>query len=167
MGELISAYVDNELSDEDVAFVKAHLETCEACQALAEEIQSLSVLTRNAFSDFSASEWLEQRVMATISSVRKAKQNLPFVLIAICGVLVTTILAMGSALAPVVSFCWAVLHLVFRIAHGIELPLLRFILGQGWLVAGIVIVGITLIGLSVVGIRSMMRHPVDVRVGSS
>jgi anti-sigma factor RsiW len=150
-----------------MAHVQAHLATCEACQTLAAEIQSLSVLTRNAFSDISAPEWLEQSVMEKITSVRKAKQSLRWLLITVCGVLVTTILAMGSALTPVVSFCWAVLRLVFRIAHGLELPLLRLIIGQGWLVAGTVIVGIALIGLSVFGIRSMMRHPVDVRAGSS
>ncbi len=167
VSEFISAYVDQELSEGEMAGVQTHLTNCESCRALVEEFASLSLLTRNAFSELSAPEWIESGVMQQITAMRQAKQSFRLMWVAVCSAVVMTGFAISGGFAAVWSFCWALVRLMFHLAHGIDVLLIRLVLGQGWLVTGTVVVGIAVTVMSMFGIRRMMRTPLDPRLGSS
>jgi anti-sigma factor (TIGR02949 family) len=63
----LQLYLDNELSGDERASFRAHLETCDDCRAELEAEQSLSALLRRAHPLYSASEELRARVESIVA----------------------------------------------------------------------------------------------------
>jgi len=65
--ELASAYIDNELSAEDLQSVKAHLESCEQCNQLVEELLSIQSEVMGFFQMAHVSVGIENKVLEKIN----------------------------------------------------------------------------------------------------
>jgi predicted anti-sigma-YlaC factor YlaD len=65
--ELVSAYMDNELSAEDLQIVKAHLESCEQCNQLVEELLNIQSEVLGFFQTVNAPIALENKILAKIN----------------------------------------------------------------------------------------------------
>jgi predicted anti-sigma-YlaC factor YlaD len=66
--ELVSAYIDNELSAADLQIVKTHLESCEQCNQLVEELLHIQSEVLGFFQTVSAPAALENKVLAKVNS---------------------------------------------------------------------------------------------------
>jgi predicted anti-sigma-YlaC factor YlaD len=66
--ELVSAYIDNELSAKDLQTVKAHLKNCQQCNQLVEELLNMQSEVKGFFNTVHAPDGLENKVLAKINS---------------------------------------------------------------------------------------------------
>jgi hypothetical protein len=64
--ELVSAYIDNELSPEELHSVKAHLECCAQCNQLVEDLLSIQTEVMGFFHLIHVEDGIESKVLAKI-----------------------------------------------------------------------------------------------------
>jgi predicted anti-sigma-YlaC factor YlaD len=65
--ELVSAYIDNELSPEELHTVEAHLENCEQCTQLVEDLLNIQSEVMGFFHKVHVEDGIENKVLAKIS----------------------------------------------------------------------------------------------------
>ena len=73
--QALQPYVDRELSDEDVALVRLHLDSCRGCLHLFEFEASLRRLVRTRCQEQQAPEGLRQRVIACLAAERERQEQ--------------------------------------------------------------------------------------------
>ena len=69
--QALQPYVDRELSDEDVALVRVHLDSCRGCLHLYEFEASLRRLVRTRCREQLAPEGLRERVIQCLAAERE------------------------------------------------------------------------------------------------
>ena len=69
--QALQPYVDRELSDEDVALVRMHLDACRGCLHLYEFEASLRRIVRTKCREQQAPDGLRQRVIECLASERE------------------------------------------------------------------------------------------------
>ncbi|MCF6093025.1 zf-HC2 domain-containing protein [Microaerobacter geothermalis] len=67
--ELISAYIDHELSDSERLLVENHLTTCKECQSLAKELSLMSQQITNYYQSVDVPDDFEQKVFADLNGL--------------------------------------------------------------------------------------------------
>ncbi len=73
--QALHPYVDRELSDEDVAVVRLHLDSCRGCLHLYEFEASLRRLVRTRCREQQAPAGLRERVMQCLAAERERQER--------------------------------------------------------------------------------------------
>ncbi|MCY9669857.1 zf-HC2 domain-containing protein [Paenibacillus alginolyticus] len=95
--DILSAYIDNELNDDENRILEEHLAYCEQCQTLYEDLLHLKFQASSAFQDFEAPVDLEQRIMNEINLNPAAKPiNKAWVTLPVLGILTVLIVLILS-----------------------------------------------------------------------
>jgi predicted anti-sigma-YlaC factor YlaD len=76
INELVSAYIDNELSSEDLQIVKKHLESCEQCNQLVEELLHIQSGVMGIFQNIHVPDGLENKVFEKINIKSPSKSGI-------------------------------------------------------------------------------------------
>ncbi|WP_164545567.1 anti-sigma factor family protein [Paenibacillus albus] len=74
--EQLSAYLDDELGDEDRQLVEKHLESCETCRAIMEDLFTMKQQFGEVFALVDAPENLENRVLHALRQEQSQKKHL-------------------------------------------------------------------------------------------
>lgn len=154
--ELLSAYTDNELSDEACTFVQSHLANCDACQILVQEWNTLSRLTRDTFHTLIAPASFGAGVLHQITLARHAKQDSQLSWLAMSSAITMTVLALSGGFALLWSLNWGLVRLVLQLASGIDRLLIQLVFRQGWLVGSILIAGTITASICMVGMQRLI-----------
>jgi predicted anti-sigma-YlaC factor YlaD len=67
LGDLLSAYIDNELGESDRHRVEEHLSSCEQCQLLFEDLLELQLQVSNAYQTIEAPHDMEFQILERIN----------------------------------------------------------------------------------------------------
>ncbi|WP_379160873.1 anti-sigma factor family protein [Paenibacillus sp. sgz5001063] len=117
----LSAYMDDELTDEERRQVESHLENCESCQLLLEELLSVHSTVVHAFGEIQEPENLEIRVLQALSGTKeRASAEKGWLLVPIAAFVSLVILwfAAGSIFAKVLhGFLKLMLAMVYMGSH--------------------------------------------------
>ncbi len=143
--DLISAYIDDEISDQDRLMVEEHLENCPQCCELMESLTTVRGLVSTAYRSVEAPGLLEQKVLAAIGRDKTAPSpayaiTLPW------GVAMAAILLMFIffSQSPIVIFGFGVvsslMHILVRLLHVLTV----FIITVPYLLAEIAVFAIIL-----------------------
>lgn len=159
--ELVSAYIDQELSNDKVAVVQQHLADCQACRELVYEFESLSQLTSEAFAGIFASESTETAVLQRIASLRQSQQSFRVSWLALDSAIVMTLIAIGVGVGLVWSFSVAFASMFYHLVRGLDVLSLHLLGGQGWFLPGLLAVGIAVAVACITGIRKLLIKPLD------
>ncbi|REE94346.1 putative zinc finger protein [Paenibacillus taihuensis] len=81
--EQLSAYLDDELEEVERQQVEAHLETCESCQAIVDDLLGLKHEFRLTFAAVEAPMNLENRVLLTLREEETPQKSVRYWLAAI------------------------------------------------------------------------------------
>jgi len=152
--DLLSAYMDDELSTNDCHSLEEHLKTCSHCQNVLYELQETSRMVKVAWAEEQPRADFEQRIIQTVQASQQRTQvrrlSILYLLSALFGVITLT----SVLVSPLGIFLRALTRLAIVIARG----LISMSTSVGLLaLAGIVISCIALAGLSIVGISRMLR----------
>ncbi|WP_127531575.1 anti-sigma factor family protein [Paenibacillus kobensis] len=91
LNDQLSAYLDDELNEEEKKAIEAHLESCESCQALLDVWLAMQEQVKDIFQFAQAPAHIEANVMATIERnpqlfVRKRWFAIPLIVILLISV---------------------------------------------------------------------------------
>ncbi|MEX2462379.1 MAG: anti-sigma factor [Paenibacillaceae bacterium] len=106
--ELVSAYIDNELSDKDRQTVKDHLQCCQQCNQLVEELLHIQSEVMGFFQRIHAPVGLENKVLAKINLKSPIKSGVFTIGISLIFIF-TTLYFFGSFIFKAVSICTKIL----------------------------------------------------------
>lgn len=116
--ELISAYIDNELSENERQQVKEHLENCPECYEVLNDLMAIQSQVITAFQSFQAPDTLEDNVIHAINSdapayiVKQRNWFLIPMLSALCFVAIAFVLT-GSFLFNLGSIVFKIIFNLF------------------------------------------------------
>ncbi|MGD8189593.1 anti-sigma factor family protein [Brevibacillus ginsengisoli] len=120
--ELLSSYLDNELSHEERIWVESHLKTCEECQVFLYELSSMRNYIISTYQEIEIPEDLELQVMAHLNKATSS----PIGLVAIASlaslsllVLLPILLIGMGVFSSVVTIFGSLLHLATVIISSI------------------------------------------------
>jgi predicted anti-sigma-YlaC factor YlaD len=106
--EFVSAYLDNELSDNDRQAVNDHLQSCQQCNQLVEELQHVQSEVMGLFHDVHAPAGLENKVLAKINQKSPIRSGIFTIGISLL-CMFTVIYFFGSFIFKAVSICTKIL----------------------------------------------------------
>jgi anti-sigma factor RsiW len=102
--ELISAYLDNELTEAERVLVELHIGTCKECRALVEDFLAMKSQLFTVYQSIEIPDNLEQRVLASLEQKPKTTTRrytvVPWVL---TGSAVTLLLLFMVSLSPLAT----------------------------------------------------------------
>ena len=148
----LSAYMDDELVEEERQQIEAHLESCESCQVLLEELLFLQKSVMYTFERMEAPADLEIRVLQTLTdepkpaAVGKAWLFLP---LAACITLATVWFMTGVILGKTV-------HAIFRLMIALVYVVPHFISGVPIVYGLTVILSLLIISTSIYSLRRLI-----------
>lgn len=115
-GELISAYIDDELSKEETLLIEEHLETCKECQELVSELSGLKRKVSTTYQAIKVPGKIEEKVLAKIGQRRTSGKPLLFALPWISAALMAvTISIFLLSLLPATDFSLGLTASVFNV----------------------------------------------------
>lgn len=76
-GELISTYIDGELTDTERSLVEYHLKSCDECRALVEKLSDIKMRVCAAYQSMEIPELLVEKVMDAVENSRIIKGPAP------------------------------------------------------------------------------------------
>lgn len=140
--EKLSAYIDNELQDEERLEVEAHIELCSSCQALLKDLHSLQSAVALTFHAIPEPAGLENRIMQSLGKVTEQAKagkgwlSVPLAVFFALGMLWLTIGAMfvkliGGLLKFIIALVYMISHLIagLPVLSGMTIILSFIILG--------------------------------------
>lgn len=117
VGELLSGYIDGELTQQDRQRVQLHCEQCSACSTQLEELQTLRTeIGKSALSNVSQDVWRE----TTTDSATNASRGIGWLLL-IGGVLVAAGLALYEFITEIGSMSTSTILILGGIYGGLLL----------------------------------------------
>ncbi len=165
--ELVSAYIDQELSDDEMGVVQEHLARCKSCQELFHELESLSRFTTEAFMGIFAPESTGTAVLERIASLRQSEQRSRVSWIAIDSAIVMTLIAIGVGGGLVWSFSFVFAGIFYHLLRGLDVLTLHRFVGGVWLWPGVLVVGVAVAVVCISAIRRLLVKPLDPTASSS
>ncbi|BAU29158.1 putative zinc finger protein [Aneurinibacillus soli] len=125
MEDMLSAYLDHELSIEEHAVVEQHLEACEKCQGVVDELSFIKYQTFSTYQSVCAPEYMTEKIMEFIenntAAISKRNSTIPAVVAGtfICVFFMVALLYAGtigsgflSSFAAIVMAVWKMITLV-------------------------------------------------------
>jgi sterol desaturase/sphingolipid hydroxylase (fatty acid hydroxylase superfamily) len=100
--ELVSAYIDNELSVEGRLAVEIHLQSCEQCNLLVGELLHVQTAVKTFFQEVPTPVGLENKVMEKLNLTSPLKSGL-FTFGIILVLFIAVLLFFGSAMYKIIS----------------------------------------------------------------
>jgi predicted anti-sigma-YlaC factor YlaD len=155
MEEMISAYIDNELTNEERMIVEQHIEACEQCRSLVDELSFIKYETFVTYQSIDTPEWLTDKIIKSIKengSLTTVKNNrIPMVIagLLLCLFFAGFLLSVGiigigflSPFTAVLVAVWKVITLLIS-----EIP---------YLLSGIIGVAVFLLLISIWFLRHLL-----------
>lgn len=156
--ELLSAYLDDELTPGETQFVRQHLDICVECTAFLDKLEEVSTLFHTAFPPVEAPGPFEVMVMSQIDKTIQEHHSFRIKAALLWNSATLLVLACVVILSPVGVFLWGIAHVMVRLLQHLYVLLFVTLLGQGWLVAGIVAAaGFSLAVWSIMAMGRLMR----------
>ena len=150
----LTAYVDQQLAEDDWQRVHIHVESCAHCRQMAMELQRTTDELEQYFQGASAPFGFEEEVMESLSSIRQTRNmnHLSAIFLICAGV------GLSAVIAFLVSPLGAILGVILRtlgiLVHGISL--LPISLGYGWFVV-FALSSVGIAAISFWGLRRLLR----------
>lgn len=152
--ELLSPYLDGELSSLERARVDDHVSTCKECRVLLFDLQDTSRTVGQTLQAIPLPVDLEERILVRLANVREGTHMLRLSFVFITCVALCASLSALLILSPVGLFVRA----LFRLGVGVLRGLVLFSSAAGWLwLSLLVIFCVLLAGSSLVGLSRMLR----------
>jgi len=124
--ELLSAYIDNELTEDDVHRVREHLKTCEECRDSLYELQLLKENIYYAYENVEVPVHLETSIMDKIYALEQETNPRNYFAFWITGFVAMVLLAgMAALVAPfmyfIARFIYKLASIGFKIWHTVPI----------------------------------------------
>lgn len=148
----LSAYMDDELAEEERQQVEAHLESCESCQALLDELLSIQQSVMHTFERMEAPADLEIRVLQTLTDTPKpaaAGKAWLFLPLAAC-------IALGTVWFMTGAVVGKAFHAIFRLMVALVYVVPHFVSGVPILYGLTVVLSLLIISTSIYSLRRLI-----------
>jgi len=145
--ELISEYIDDELSDSERQLVENHLNTCDECRNLTEELLSMKQSIFSTYQSIEIPDGLEQKVMVQVN-----KQ--PWLSLSVS---VLFLFILSSVLTPFLSFSVGLASSLTKIGFSLlQVIIPTMIYSVPYLLSGIYTFALILLFLSIWSLRRLL-----------
>lgn len=152
--ELLSGFVDNELSQNERETVEHHLETCRNCKQSFLELQDMRSMFVTSFESIVAPAWVEENVLRAIDVKHQSMQARRLSILYLVVVLTEVGAIVSLAILPFGKFITAIVQLLLASLRG-AVHLATF-MGSPWLSA-FVIFCVLLTGSALIGLVRLLR----------
>ncbi len=116
--ELLSAYIDGELSESEKMAVSLHLDECPRCRKVVHDFRGMSEIVQESFGTVFAPEAFEQLVAQNIVEIQQGIQTRRLSLIYLASAIFGFFVILSLSISPVGHFVKASFRLSFAIFHG-------------------------------------------------
>ncbi|MFD1774754.1 anti-sigma factor family protein [Paenibacillus rhizophilus] len=151
--EQLSAYMDEELSDDERRQIEAHLEICESCQVLLEELLTLQSNITRTYEEIQGPADFEIRVMQVIADRQEpAAAGKGWIFVPLLSFMALGLLwfAAGAILMKLINgFLKLVVALVYMASH--------FVSGVPVLSGAVVVLSLIILSTSVYSLRRLLQ----------
>ncbi|MFX0561318.1 anti-sigma factor [Tepidibacillus infernus] len=154
--ELLSAYLDHELTYDEQLAVEDHLSTCIHCQTLLEELSSIKKQLFSAYQTLEIPNDFEEKLMLTIEKreVAKIVSEKKIWIGIVIGILLGSMLLI---LLPYTSFSFNLLTSIIKVLFSVIQTLPTIFSFIPFLVEGFLVFATILVAISIWSLRKLLQ----------